>query len=252
MQTVDKAVELLGYFSQRQPEWGLSDLARATGFDKASTRRLLLALIKHAYIEQDSTSKAYRLGPGVIRLARIRESSTPLDAIIQPLLENLVAETGETAHFALLSGNTMSTVGIADSPKSNRINFVLGEEAPLHVTASGIVTLAFAGEEVAEQFINAGLDRFTKHTVTNAKRFRALLSSVRKLGYFINKEMYEEGVCSVAAPVFASGSPAIGAIAVAAPTSRFDKKRQQTIRTAMVKAAERASAGLGADGEKTH
>ena len=251
MQTVDKAVELLGYFSQRQPEWGLSDLARATGFDKASTRRLLLALIKHAYIEQD-TSKAYRLGPGVIRLARIRESSTPLDAIIQPLLENLVAETGETAHFALLSGNTMSTVGIADSPRSNRINFVLGEEAPLHVTASGIVTLAFAGEEVAEQFINAGLDRFTKHTVTNAKRFRALLSSVRKLGYFINKEMYEEGVCSVAAPVFASGTPAIGAIAVAAPTSRFDKKRQQTIRTAMVKAAERASAGLGADGEKTH
>ena len=141
---------------------------------------------------------------------------------------------------------------IADSQKSNRINFVLGEEAPLHVTASGIVTLAFAGGEVAEQFINAGLDRFTKHTVTNAKRFRALLSSVRKLGYFINKEMYEEGVCSVAAPVFASGIPAIGAIAVAAPTSRFDKKRQQTIRTAMVKAAERASAGLGADGEKTH
>jgi len=247
MQTVDKAVELLGYFSQGQPEWGLSELARATGFDKASTRRLLLALMKHDYIEQNKISKAYRLGPGVIRLARIRESTTPLIAIIQPLLDELVAQTEETAHFALLASDTMSTVSISESPRSNRICFVLGEEAPLHATASGIVTLAYAGEPVAERFIRAGLDRFTKHTVSDAKQFRALLSSVRELGYFINQEMYEPGVSSIAAPVFSSDPSPLGAIAVAAPSSRFDRETQETIRAAVVKAAARASVGLGAD-----
>jgi IclR family transcriptional regulator, acetate operon repressor len=247
MQTVDKAVELLGYFSERRPEIGLSDLARAAGFDKASTRRLLLALIKHDYIEQNPITRAYRLGVGVLRLARVRESSTPLDGITRPLLEELVVGSGETAHFSILSGGMISSVGVVESPHSNRINFALGEEGPLHATSSGIVSLAFSNETVVDDILDRGLEAYTGETVTGKRAFRVLLKQVRQQGYCINSEMYEKGVCSIAAPVLDQTLKPIGAIAVAAPTSRFTPAAQSSILVAVKDAALRASRALGAE-----
>jgi DNA-binding IclR family transcriptional regulator len=246
MQTVDKAVELLGYFSERQPEFGLSELARTAGFDKASTRRLLLALMKHDYVEQNPVTRGYRLGAAVLRLARIRETSTPLEAITTPLLEELVELTGETAHFSLRSGTTISTVAFVESPRSSRIHFVLGEEGSLHATASGIVCLAFSSTSVVEQVLRHGLEAHTERTVTDKQRFRKMLATVAERGYHINREMYEQDVCSIAAPVFDQARHPVGAIAVAAPSSRFGKDAQDAIRAAVVAAAARASRALGA------
>jgi IclR family acetate operon transcriptional repressor len=248
MQTVDKAVELLGYFSERQPEFGLSELARIAGFDKASTRRLLLALIKHDYIEQNSRTRAYRLGAGVLRLARVRETSIPLEAIITPLLEALVRSTGETAHFSLRSGGTISTVALVETTKSNRIHFVLGEEGSLYATASGIVCLAYSDKRVTNKIFKTGLKAYTDNTVTDELRFRDMLKVVAQRGYHINQEMFEQGVCSIAAPVFNETQEPIGAIAVAAPSSRFGKKAQEAIRVEVQAAANKASRALGAVG----
>ncbi len=246
MQTVDKAVELLGFFSERQPEFGLSELARAAGFDKASTRRLLLALIKHDYIEQNPTNKAYRLGTGVLRLARVRETCMPLKSITTPLLEQLVAITGESAHFSLLSGGRIASVGIVDSPRSNRINFVLGEEGPLHATSSGIVCLAFSERAYVNDVLKRGLQSFTEHTITNKRAFRQMLEQVRRNGYHVNQELYEQDVCSIAAPIFDQSDRLIGALAVAAPASRFGAPARKTILSAVRDAAARASQALGA------
>jgi IclR family acetate operon transcriptional repressor len=247
VQTVDKAVELLGYFSERQPEYGLSDLARTAGFDKASTRRLLLALIKHDYIEQNHNNKAYRLGPGVLRLARVRETSLPLASLTTPLLEELVQVTGESAHFSLLAGGRISSIGVVETTRSNRINFVLGEEGPLHATASGIVCLAYSGDNFVANALKDDLPAYTQHTVTDKAEFLAMLRTVRESGYYINREQYELDVCSIAAPVFDNTSQPIGALAVASPSSRFSREIQKHIRVAVSSAAARASQALGCE-----
>ena len=43
-QTVSRAVALLKAFTDAQPEWSTSDLARAAGLNKTTTYRLLKAL----------------------------------------------------------------------------------------------------------------------------------------------------------------------------------------------------------------
>lgn len=107
MQTVDKALSLLNLFSERRAAIGLSELSRLSGFNKATVRRFLIALEKHGFVEQDATSRAYRLGPALLRLARVREAVSPVTSIVQPILEGLVAELGETAHFSLYAGGSL-------------------------------------------------------------------------------------------------------------------------------------------------
>ncbi|WP_292300165.1 helix-turn-helix domain-containing protein, partial [Mesorhizobium sp.] len=57
-----KAVSLLELFTLQESEIGLSDLARRAGLDKATARRLLMALAAHRLIEQEPHSRRYRLG----------------------------------------------------------------------------------------------------------------------------------------------------------------------------------------------
>src|SRR5262245_29418752 len=114
MQTVDKAMKLLGCFSVAVPELGLSELARVAAFDKAATRRLLVALANHGFIEQDARTRRYRLGPAFLRFARILETTRPLASTVQGALEDLMRATSETAHASLLSGDRLTTIGVAE------------------------------------------------------------------------------------------------------------------------------------------
>jgi DNA-binding IclR family transcriptional regulator len=138
VQTVDKALSLLSYFSEQRPSVGLSELARLSGFNKATTRRFLVALEKHGIVEQDATTRLYRLGAGLLRLARVREATNPVAAIVQPVLNDLVSVTGETAHFSLYAGGSLATIGLSESAKSSRVMLGKGEAIPLHATASGL------------------------------------------------------------------------------------------------------------------
>jgi DNA-binding IclR family transcriptional regulator len=245
MQTVDKAVELLGLFSEHEPEIGLSEISRRANFDKATSRRLLLALAKHGLVEQNPDNRRYRIGPGVLRLARVRETTMPLTAIVQPVLKRLVDGTGETAHFTLLSGRDLATVAIQESRRSNRVNMTLGESLPLHATASGLAILAFLQDAKPSFLKTLKLESFTEFTLTDRAQMDQVLRDARELGYVSNLGYYEVDVCSIAAPVFDSSGSPIGTVAVAAPQARFTKENQEIIKTQVVAAATEITSRLG-------
>lgn len=245
MQTVDKAFELLEFFSERRTQFGLSELARLASFDKATTRRLLLALAKHGLVEQDPDDKRYRLGPGVLRLARIRESSMPLATIATPLLRRLVDGCGETAHLTVLAGKRLSTVAVAASERSNRVNMDIGEVLPLHATASGLVILAHAGPALLESLDPENLQAYTAGTCTSRSELMTLVASARNDGYAVNDGWYESDACSIAAPYFDQYGDVRGSIAVAAPSSRFGAAEQAAMQVLVVSAANELTTRIG-------
>lgn len=245
MQTVDKAVELLGLFSEHEPEIGLSEISRRANFDKATSHRLLLALAKHGLVEQNPDNRRYRIGPGVLRLARVRETTMPLTAIVQPVLKRLVDGTGETAHFTLLSGRNLATIAIRESRRSNRVNMTLGESLPLHATASGLVILAFLEDKKPLIMKTLKLEPFTELTMIDRTQIDPVLEKARELGYVSNLGYYEVDVCSIAAPVFDSSGSPMGAIAVAAPQARFTEENQEIIKTQVVAAAAEITSRTG-------
>jgi len=246
VQTVDKALGLLGFFSENRPSIGLSELARLSGFNKATTRRFLVALERHSFIEQDANTRAYRLGPALLRLARVREAVSPVAAVVQPVLEDIARQVGETAHFSLYAGGSLATVGLVESTKSNRVILEKGEVIPLHATASGLAYLAFARTSTVDAVLRKPLPAFTSQTITGADEIRKLLHSVRKSGTAIAKSMYEDGVCGIASPIFADDGHACGAIAIAAPLSRAQRKVVTSMQPIIRHAAAEITMAIGA------
>ncbi len=246
MQTVDKAMKLLGLFTSTQPEIGLSELARLAAFDKASTRRLLVALQNHGYIEQHPETKKYRLGAGFLRLSRIREATFPIRSVIQPILERLARTTGETSHASTTAGNFLATIGVAEPARATRVHVDPAEKLPLHATASGLVYLAFSPPGTLDRFLKSPLEKHTSHTVVSNAEIRAGTDAAYAQAVAVSDQGFEDEVVGIAAPYFGATGYASGAIAVATPSSRMTDMFRDEIKHLVIDAAVEATEHMGA------
>ncbi len=245
MGTVVKALKLLDFFSEQRPDIGLSEMARLAGLDKATTRRLLVALSGHGMVEQMAESRKYRLGAALLRLARVRNATYPVDAVVQPIVDRLAEETGETVHCSLVAGGAMATIALRESQRANRVSMERGEALPLHATASGNAYLAFAPPGVMDAALSKLLPAFTERTLIDLDRLRDAVAGIRKTGVAVSDQGYEAEVVGIAAPIFDSSGHSSGAIAVATPSSRMTADVQAGIADAVRHAAADITRALG-------
>jgi len=223
MSSVDKALALLRHFSVHKPEIGLSELARLAGHDKTTVLRCMNALERNGFIEQDVQTRRYRLGLTPINLARIRERSFPLLAVLQPHLERLRDRTQETAHATVLSSGRLITTLICEPDRATRVFMDPSLDLPPHATASGLAILAnLPASGRAALITGEPYEQFTPATPTNAAQLEQLLEQTRRNGFGRVAQSYDADVVGTAVAYFGpTGLPA-GAVAVAAVASRFD------------------------------
>lgn len=242
---VKRALSLLDLFSESQPEVGLSDAARLSGHDKATVHRLLNTLREVGLLEQNSASKLYRLGPAVLHLARLREATFPVIAVVQPMLDQLAAVTGETTHCSLYTNNSLAVIATRESKKANRVSMRGSETLPFHATASGLAFLAFAPADIAARAMALPLTGFTEETITAPDQLQQAIKAARMLGYASVARSFEGDVCGIAAPVFGPEQTAIGAMAVATPCHRLTPELERIIIDAVTGTATELTRKLG-------
>lgn len=246
--TVKKALNLLGFFSAESPELGLSELKTRAGLDKATAHRLLTELREAGMLEQHAVTRLYRLGPEVLRLARVREATFPFTALVEPMLEELAKVTGETSHCSLYANDVLAVISSVESTKANRVSIRSSEVLPMNATAAGIAFLAFAPQDVVDDVMKSKFTAFTDRTCTTANGLRSLIAEARKNGFSLVDRVYENDVCGVAAPIFASGPTAIGALAVATPSHRMSAELKKLITKSVLSSAQEISRKLGGSG----
>lgn len=238
MKSLDQALSILEQFSEDTPELGLTELATVMGYDKAKTRRYLLGLIKKGLVEQDKSTKGYRLGPAILRLAKIKEETFPIEATVSPFIQGIVTEFEETAHLSLITGDTLSNIYIIESPKAHRVTMKKGEIIPLHATASGLAYLAALPGQEVESRLPKKLPGITGHTITSKKTLFAELEKIRSAGVARCDSSYEEGVKSLAVAILSPAHDPLGTIAIAAPAARVSASDENKMAEALKKVAK--------------
>lgn len=246
MSTVVKALSLLDHFDAETPEFGLAELARASRFDKATTRRLLVALASMGFLEQDALTRRYRLGATLVRLARIREALFPMIELARPIADALSRGSGETVHVSQIAGDVLSSNYVCESLQPIRVRVSVGMKLPFSCTASGLAFLSVAPEAFRATVSKGPLLRRTANSPANAGQLRKRVEETQKRGYAINNQGFDKGVVSVAAPILgANGSP-VGAISITSPAGRADAAALKRHGAGVREAAARISAALGA------
>jgi DNA-binding IclR family transcriptional regulator len=239
-------LSLLRHFSVKHPELGLSELSRLAGYDKTTVLRCMTALERNGFIEQEPRTKAYRLGLAPINLARIRERSFPLLAVLQPHVDALRDLTQETAHATLLSSGRLLTALVTEPDRATRVFMDPSEDLAVHATASGMVIAAFMPpQERTKLLATSTFEKFTDTTPTSTSVLEDMLEQTRARGFARGDRSYEADVTGTAVAFFGPAGQPAGAIAIAAVASRFDAALATTIETALLRAGRDITRELG-------
>ncbi|MBZ8117736.1 IclR family transcriptional regulator [Roseovarius sp. LXJ103] len=236
MSSASKALELLSLFSKAQPEIGLSDMGKLAKRDKATTYRHLQILEAAGFVEQNVTTKHYRLGPTLLQLGRMREATVPRKAGAEAPVHTLADKTGETAHVSVLSGTSLFALVSCESPKHSTRAVIDITTFPLHATASGFCALAF-GPECLFDTACKNLSPYTDVTPTTPDMLQALIDEARATGFARSEGRFESEIHSLSAPIFDQTGGFSGAVSVASVASRFAPELERIIMTELIMAS---------------
>ena len=267
IQTVMNAFRMLEVFDS-EVAIGVSDVARSLGLHKNNAFRLLATLEIAGYVQQSADSELYHLGPRCLELAHAFARNHPFASLARPVLEDLVAETGETAHLGVL--RDQQEVAHLDGVLPNQLLLTglrVGERLPAHCTAIGKALLVGLLEKPAspptarsENGSRRGaavqstpgigqwtLERFTEATITDASKLLDEVRAGQLRGYAVDLEEYASGLHCVAAPVRDASECVVAAISISGPSQRLTREAVHAERAAAVSAAaQRLSQALGA------
>lgn len=269
IQTVMNAFRMLEVFDGAVAI-GVSDVARSLGLHKNNAFRLLATLEIAGYIQQSSDSELYHLGPRCLELAHAFARNHPFASLARPVLEDLVAETGETAHLGVLrDGHGGGEVAHLDGVVPSQLLLTgsrVGERLPAHCTAMGKVLLVGLLERavspsprseatgrrtgVAQPAPGIGqwkLERFTDATITDGAKLLDEIRAGQLRGYAVDLEEYAPGLHCVAAPVRDASERVVAAISLSGPSQRLTREGVHAEGArAVAEAAHRLSMALGA------
>ncbi|GGU23908.1 IclR family transcriptional regulator domain-containing protein [Lentzea flava] len=244
IQSIERGFAVLLAFDEERVNPTLAELATATGLSRPAVRRILLTLQRLGYVR--STGSRWSLTPRVLSIGQHYSASHAMIEIAQPHLLELSAKTGESASLAALDGRDAAYVARVPVRRIMSINVSIGTRIPAYATSMGRVLLAWAPDVVVDEVIAAGLPALTKHTVTDADAFRAVLRQVRSDGWSIVAEELEIGLLSVSAPVRDRTGEVVAALASSTSVGRSSVEALRSdVVPLLLDAAERISADLG-------
>jgi DNA-binding IclR family transcriptional regulator len=206
----------------------------------------MMILERHGYLERSSTGEKYHLGAKLVQLGMHALNSLDLGKIATPHLEDLVRQTGETAHVGVLRQGEIVSLFYSQGTHLLRPPATVGRRVPVHCTSLGKAILAFLPEEEQKRIL-AGISYkpYTRKTITRSSDLKLELKRIRNAGYALDREEFEEGLKCLGAPVWDHSGHVIAAISVAMPSSRMKTGRIPELARAVVKAAAELSSGLG-------
>jgi len=245
---LEKSIDLLYSFESHHPEQSLFKISRNLGFPPSTVRRLLKVMMSRRLIQQDGTTKLYRLGPGLFYLASVAREGLEIRKSALPIMERLRDLTGENAVLHEFRDGKRVCIEKVESKEVLRDSIRVGDQFPAHAGASGKILLAYLPLEELRHYLKSshGLKALTTRTITDPKKLAAELARIKKRGFaFSCGERVMDGLCAISAPIFDSEGRVPYSLTITLTPFRLQAKGRAKLVELVKKCADELSLKLG-------
>ena len=252
-----KGMAVLESFDTERQRLNATLAAQRAGITRAAARRHLLTLAHLGYLETDGSY--YWLSAKVLRFSGSYLASARLPRVLQPTLNRLAAQTGESFSAVVLdaeqvvivarSGNGRSRTDRSGGQKIGEVYYEnnsasgnkyagilayglhLGARLPAYATSTGRVLLAALSEPefaawVAQRSLNR-LYRLTSYTCTDLAELQSIIAQTREQDYAVAHEEHELGVHALAVPLRNMQGKTVAALNVVTSLERLQPQNYQ-------------------------
>lgn len=229
--SAEKVCDILLALCQSGAPMGVTELSKELDLTKSTVHKLLLTLEYKKLVEQDLETSKYYLSFSFILMLQSYLREDVLTAKIRPQMERLCEKFNETIHFGVYFDNGLFIVAKQEAKQSVCVTSQVGKVSNLFNTSIGKAILANLPEKERISLISEyNFPRFTEHTITDAHDYEKELEKIRKQGYAVDNQEYEEGVRCIGIPVFGLYHNLYGAVSMTGPIFRMTDDKIKMIK----------------------
>lgn len=237
LESVDNALRLLQLLRDHG-RLGVSEAASELGIARSTAHRLLAMLVYHDFALQDG-QRRYLPGPALSASPVTDRPLRYLRRALTPLMEALCERVSETVNLTVRVGTHVRFLATVESSQVLHVSDRQGTVLPAHLTSGGKALLAaLPPDELSTLYGEGGL------ADDQLDRLRGELESARRVGYAVNRESTEAGVCAIGRCIADRAGQPVAALSIAVPTVRFTRDRIEPLAAELRATAEQAAAVL--------
>jgi DNA-binding IclR family transcriptional regulator len=222
VRVIGRAFTILGSFTLDEPRLTLKQISQKTGLSASTASRVLSTLVSLNVLKREDRS--YSLGNQIYLLGAIAEAHYKPHRIILPYMQALRDETKEAVSLYGVEGEFRVCYEHVPSLLTMRCVVRVGDRFQLWAGASSKVLLAYASSEIVEREMKK-LAPITSATIVDREVFLRELSVIRGQEYAISYGEREDGIISIAVPIFDWHGNIVYSFSVAGPALRFTEEK---------------------------
>jgi acetyl-CoA synthetase len=224
------------------------DVAEQLGKSVSTAYNLLVSLCDEGVAVHHSGG-LYRLSPAFVEMVT-RATAAPADELhdLSGVVGELLARTHKRSYLGVLRAGELHIVaerGAQGMAKLPGLGAHIADNA--HALGLGKVMLAMASPDVVERYLQAGLRRFSAHTITDPDALRDDLREVRRRGYAEDCEEFGEDFCCIASAVLDPRGRFLAAIGISMTRRAFDDEHETLAQTVVAVALAAGARARAAD-----
>ncbi|WP_079201328.1 IclR family transcriptional regulator [Pseudomonas sp. CC6-YY-74] len=245
MTSLARGLAVVNAFQERKRHLTIAQISHRTEIPRAAVRRCLYTLMKLGYATTDG--RTYSLLPKVLTLGHAYLSSTPLAVSAQPFLDRISEQLHEACNLATLEGEQVLYIARSAIPQRLiSVDLSVGSRLPAYCTSMGRILLAALDDDSLRDYLNhADLQVKTSRTLHTPQALWECLQQVRQQGWCLVDQELEQGLRSLAVPVYDSSGHVLAAMNVSTHAGRVPASElQQRFLPIMLNASRELSGQL--------
>jgi IclR family transcriptional regulator, acetate operon repressor len=237
LSTARAVLRVLSLLIERPSGVRADEVARALGKSTSTAYYLLSSLCEEGFAVHESKG-VYRPALGLEELTAVAEQASMLHDGLAGTVDELFLRTRKRSYLGVVRNGRIEIVAFRGRQGVRRMPG-LGSEIrdSAHALAMGKVVLALLEPAVLARYVARGLKSFTPQTITTARELASELEQVRRDGFGVDREEFDEDFCCIAAPIFDERRRFVAAVGLSVTPHVFDTEREQLTATVVEVAA---------------
>lgn len=220
MAGLGKGLAIIESFGKTRLYMTVSDAAQYVGISRSSARRCLLTLVDLGYLTKSGSQ--FRPTPRMLHLGAAYYETSSLPQLALTHLENARDELQESIALAVFEDGYSVFIARTETERFVTSIAEIGQRLPGYASATGRILLAALSDDEIQAYLdNNSLKALTKSTITDKRKLMTRIKLTRTQGVEISAEELEEGLISMAVPVFDADGQIIAAMSMSVSIARI-------------------------------
>jgi DNA-binding IclR family transcriptional regulator len=198
------------------------EVAQALGKSVSTAYYLLTSLCEEGFAVHESKG-LYRPARGLEELTAVAEHTNGMHEGLAGTVDELFLLTRKRSYLGVVRAGRIEIVAVRGRqgvPRMPGLGSEIRDSA--HALALGKVVLSRLGRGGLSRYVSRGLKSFTPNTITTADELEAELTRIRRDGFAVEREEFDEKFCCVAAPIIDERGRFVAALGLSTTPHLFD------------------------------